>query len=173
MPTALGMVSERLGCFQLGLYGSRCYLEREGMPENPADLARHSFVTYIDDLIQLNSVRWLDDVIKNPAVSFYSNSMIAQMNAAAGGLGLVLLPSFATDGRDDLVPVLHDRLSTTRELWINVHNDLQFVPRIRAVSGFLKAMFKADPMMQADTSGRKLLDALLVTDPAVVALQGS
>jgi DNA-binding transcriptional LysR family regulator len=173
MPTALGMVSERLGCFQLGLYGSRSYLERDGMPENPADLARHSFVTYIDDLIQLNSVRWLDDVIKNPTVSFHSNSMIAQMNAAAGGLGLVLLPSFATDGRDDLVPVLHDRLSTTRELWINVHNDLQFVPRIRAVSGFLKAMFKADAMMQADTSGRKLLDALLVTDPAVVALQSS
>jgi DNA-binding transcriptional LysR family regulator len=173
MPTGLGMVSEKLGCFQLGLYGSRSYFDREGMPENPADLARHSFVTYTDDLIQLNSVRWLDDVIKNPTVSFHSNSMIAQMNAAAGGLGLVLLPSFAADGRDDLVPVLHDRLSTTRELWINVHNDLQFVPRIRAVSGFLKAMFKADPIMQADTSGRKLLDALLETDPAVAALQNS
>ena len=173
MPSGLGMVSEKLGCFQLGLYGSRSYFDREGMPENPADLARHSFVTYIDDLIQLNSVRWLDDVIKNPTVSFHSNSMIAQMNAAAGGLGLVLLPSFAADGRDDLVPVLHDRLSTTRELWINVHNDLQFVPRIRVVSGFLKAMFKADPIMQADTSGRKLLDALLEADPAVAALQNS
>ena len=173
MPTGLGMVSEKLGCFQLGLYGSRSYFDREGMPENPTDLTRHSFVTYIDDLIQLNSVRWLDDVIKNPKVSFHSNSMIAQMNAAAGGLGLVLLPSFATEGRDDLMPVLHDRLSTTRELWINVHNDLQFVPRIRAVSGFLKAMFKADPIMQADTSGRKLLDALLETDSAVAALQNS
>lgn len=173
MPTGLGMVSEKLGCFQLGLYGSRSYFDREGMPESPADLTRHSFVTYIDDLIQLNSVRWLDDVIKNPKVSFHSNSMIAQMNAAAGGLGLVLLPSFATDGRDDLLPLLHDRLSTTRELWINVHNDLQFVPRIRVVSGFLKAMFKADPIMQADTSGRKLLDALLETDPAVAALQNS
>jgi DNA-binding transcriptional LysR family regulator len=173
MPTGLGMVSEKLGCFQLGLYGARSYLDREGTPENPADLARHSFVTYIDDLIQLNSVRWLDDVIKNPTVSFHSNSMIAQMNAAAGGLGLVLLPSFAADGRDDLIPVLHDRLSTTRELWINVHNDLQFVPRIRAVSGFLKAMFKADPIMQAEPSGRKLLDALLEADPAVAALQTS
>jgi DNA-binding transcriptional LysR family regulator len=79
------------------------------------------------------------------------------MNAAAGGLGLVLLPSFAVEGRADLVPVLHDRLSTTRELWINVHNDLQFVSRIRAVSGFLKAMLKADPMMQVDTSDRPFL----------------
>jgi DNA-binding transcriptional LysR family regulator len=104
---------------------------------------------------------------KNPTVSFHSNSMIAQMNAAAGGLGLVLLPSFAADGRDDLVPMLHDRLSTTREVWINVHSDLQFVPRIRAVSGFLKTMFKADPMMQVETTGRQLLDALLDTDPAI------
>jgi DNA-binding transcriptional LysR family regulator len=172
-PTGQGMVSERLGCFQLGLYGSKAYLEREGMPERPADLARHHFVTYIDDLIQLDSVRWLDDVIRNPAVSFHSNSMIAQMNAAAGGIGLVLLPSFAADGRDDLIPVLHDKMSTAREVWLNVHSDLQFVPRIRAVSGFLKEIFRSEPLMQADTSGRKLLEALLVADPAVAALQSS
>lgn len=112
-------------------------------------------------------MRWLDDIIKKPPTSFHSNSMIAQMNAAVGGLGLVLLPSFATAGRDDLVPVLHDKISTAREVWINVHTDLQFVPRIRAVSSFLKSTFKADPTMQADTSGRKLLDALLETDQAV------
>jgi DNA-binding transcriptional LysR family regulator len=170
-PTGQGMVSERLGCFQLGLYGSQTYLDKNGMPDSASDLGRHAFVTYIDDLIQLDSVRWLDDIIKTPNVSFHSNSMIAQMNAAAGGLGLVLLPSFAADGRDDLVPVLHDRMSTARELWINVHTDLQFVPRIRAVSSFLKSTFKADPMMQADTSGRKLLDALLEVDQVIAASQ--
>ncbi|MEH2471643.1 DNA-binding transcriptional LysR family regulator [Nitrobacteraceae bacterium AZCC 2161] len=170
-PTGQGMVSERLGCFQLGLYGSQTYLDQKGMPDSASDLERHAFVTYIDDLIQLDSVRWLDDIIKTPNVSFHSNSMIAQMNAAAGGLGLVLLPSFAADGRDDLVPVLHDRMSTARELWINVHTDLQFVPRIRAVSSFLKSTFKADPIMQANTSGRKLLDALLEVDQVVAASQ--
>jgi DNA-binding transcriptional LysR family regulator len=142
------------------------------MPQTPSELGRHCFVTYIDDLIQLDSVRWLDDVIKNPTVSFHSNSMIAQMNAAAGGLGLVLLPSFAAAGRDDLVPVMPAKISTTRELWINVHTDLQFVPRIRAVSSFLKATFKTDPMMQSDTSGRKLLEALLESD-SEIATSGS
>lgn len=159
-PTGQGMVSDRIGCFRLGLYASQNYLDENGMPQNAADLAQHSFVTYIDDLIQLNSVRWLDDVIKKPAVSFHSNSMIAQMNAAAGGLGLVLLPSFAVEGRSDLLPVLHDKIFTARELWINVHNDLQFVPRIRAVSSFLKSTFRATPMMQADI-GKELLDALI------------
>ena len=169
-PAGQGMVSEKLGCFELGLYASQDYLDRHGMPGSAADLVRHSFITYIDDLIQLASVRWLDDIIKSPTVSFHSNSMIAQMNAAAGGLGVVLLPSFATAGRGDLVPVLHDRMSTTRELWINVHTDLQFVPRIRAVSSFLKATFRADPMMQADTSGRKLLEALLDADSVATAV---
>jgi DNA-binding transcriptional LysR family regulator len=165
-PPGQGMVSERIGCFQLGLYASQSYLDQSGIPESAADLGKHAFITYIDDLIQLDSVRWLDDIIKKPPISFHSNSMIAQMNAAAGGLGLVLLPSFATAGRDDLVPVLHHKLSTARELWINVHTDLQFVPRIRAVSSFLKSTFKADPTMQVNSSGRKLLDALLETDQA-------
>jgi DNA-binding transcriptional LysR family regulator len=166
-PPGQGMVSERIGCFQLGLYASQSYLDQSGIPESAADLGKHAFITYIDDLIQLDSVRWLDDIIKKPPISFHSNSMIAQMNAAAGGLGLVLLPSFATAGRDDLVPVLHHKLSTARELWINVHTDLQFVPRIRAVSSFLKSTFKADPTMQVNSSGRSLLDALLETDQAV------
>lgn len=164
-PNPLGLISERLGCFRLGLYASQDYLDRNGVPQTGSDLGRHDFVTYIDDLIQLDSVRWLDDIIKSPKVSFHSNSMIAQMNAAAGGLGLVLLPSFAADGRHDLVPVLHETITTARELWINVHTDLQFVPRIRAVSSFLKSSFKADPMMQAYTPGRDLLDALMKADP--------
>jgi DNA-binding transcriptional LysR family regulator len=166
-PPGQGMVSERIGCFQLGLYAAQSYLDQHGIPESAADLGKHSFITYIDDLIQLDSVRWLDDIIRKPPISFHSNSMIAQMNAAAGGLGLVLLPSFATAGRDDLVPVLHHKMSTARELWINVHTDLQFVPRIRAVSSFLTSTFKADPTMQVNSSGRKLLDALLETDQAV------
>ncbi|WP_022722591.1 LysR family transcriptional regulator [Rhodopseudomonas sp. B29] len=168
-PRGQGMVSERLGCFKLCLYASQDYIDQNGMPSSAADLMRHRFVTYIDDLIQLDSVRWLDDIITTPTVSFHSNSMIAQMNAAAGGLGLTLQPSFAVAGRTDLVPVLHDRVSTSRDVWINVHTDLQFVPRIRAVWSFLKATFKADEMMQADTSGQRMLDALLDSDTAIAA----
>jgi hypothetical protein len=45
------------------------------------------------------------------------------------------------------------------------------VQRIQAVSSFLKPTFKAAPMMQADASGRKLLDALLEADQVVAATQ--
>lgn len=148
-PPGLGMVSEKLGCFALNLYASQAYLDGLSTPITASELDQHPFVTYIDDRIQLDSVRWLNDIITEPLVSFHSNSMIAQMNAAAGGLGLVLLPTFAALGRGDLVPVLHDEISTTRELWLSVHTDLQFVPRIRAVAGFLKTLCKSELCMQA------------------------
>lgn len=147
-PPGPGLVSERIGKFSLGLFASRSYLDEHGLPTDLRDLQRHWFVSYIEDLIQVESVRWLADIIEQPRIAFNSNSMIAQMNAASGGLGIVLLPSFAVAGRNDLIPVLPGLATTTREVWLNVHGDLQFSPRIRAVGSFLKATLKRDPHMQ-------------------------
>ena len=44
--------------------------------------------------------------------------------------------------------MLPDGASTTREVWLNVHSDLQFAPRIRAVRTFLRSTLKQDPDMQ-------------------------
>ena len=150
-PPGPGLISDRIGRFRLGLFASRSYLDRSGMPTSLHDLRDHWFVSYIEDLIQVDSVRWLADIVEEPRIAFHSNSMIAQMNAAAGGLGFVLLPSFASAGRPDLIPVLPDIATTTREVWLNVHSDLQFALRIRAVASFLKNTLKQDPDMQVAT----------------------
>lgn len=147
-PPGQGLVSQKVGRFFLKLYASASYLESTGNPSRTIDLKKHRFVSYIHDLIQLDSVRWLDDVVREPQISFQSSSMIAQMNAAAAGLGLVLLPEFAAVGRADLIEVLPTSVLTTREIWINVHTDLQYVPRIKSVVTFLKQSFANDPMMQ-------------------------
>ena len=147
-PPGPGLISERIGKFRLGLCASKSYLDCHGMPKSLRELGDHWFVSYIEDLIQVDSVRWLADIIEQPRIAFHSNSMIAQMNAAAGGLGIALLPSFATVGRPDLIPVLPGLATTAREVWLNVHSDLQFAPRIRAVRSFLKNTLKQDPDMQ-------------------------
>jgi DNA-binding transcriptional LysR family regulator len=163
-PPGPGLISERIGKFRLGLFASRSYLDDNGMPGSLRDLGHHWFVSYIEDLIQVESVRWLADIIEDPRVAFHSNSMIAQMNAAAGGLGIVLLPSFATAGRTDLIPVLPDVAATTREVWLNVHGDLQFAPRIRAVATFLKNTFRQDPAMQIGATGQDHVPELRTAD---------
>ena len=143
-PPGQGLVSEQIGQFTLNLYASPLYLARRGEPKNKVELQAHDFVTYIDDLIQVDAVRWLRDVVDDVHAVFNSNSMIAQMNAAAAGLGLVLLPRFAVHGDSPLVRVLEEDACTTREIWVNVHHDLQYAPRIKAIVQFLKRQIKAD-----------------------------
>ncbi len=144
MPSGQGLVSTLIGKFHLYLFASAGYLERKGCPKTVGELQDHDFVSYIDDRIYVDAVRWLDDIIRKPNLVFRSNSMIAQLAAAIGGVGLVLLPRFAVDARSPLIPVMHEAVSTTRELWLNVHQDLQYVARIRAVVRFLDASMKAD-----------------------------
>jgi DNA-binding transcriptional LysR family regulator len=150
-PCGQGLISSLVGRFQLHLFGSEPYFRDRGMPSSAAELSDHVFVSYVDDLIQVDAVKWLEEVVDDPSIAFRSNSMIAQMNAASGGAGLVLLPEFAVEGRGDLLPVLRDEVATTRELWLNVHCDLQFSRRIRVVSRYLRELLASDPKMNIAT----------------------
>ena len=142
-PPGRGMASERIGGFPTGLYAAKAYLERHGTPGSTDDLAAHAFVGYIEELVQVDAVRWLEELVPAPRLVFTSNSMIAQMAAASGGLGIAVLPSFAVQGAPGLVPVLPD-LRGQRELWLSGHPDMRGVPRVRAVSAFLRALIAGD-----------------------------
>ncbi len=142
-PAGQGLACEPAGTFALYLYASPRYLETHGTPGDLAALARHQFVGYVDDLVQLDAVRWLDELVVRPQMRFQSNSMLAQMTAAASGLGLVLLPKFSVVQEDMLVPVLPAVAKVTRALWLSVHHDLQYSNRIRTVTDYLQRLLAA------------------------------
>ncbi len=97
-PDARGLKSALFGTFSLFLYCSKDYLRRHGTPRTREDLDGHVFVGYIDELLAINAVRWLDEVVTAPTMSFHSNSVFAQCNAAVSGLGIALLPTFVGEG---------------------------------------------------------------------------
>jgi DNA-binding transcriptional LysR family regulator len=141
-PEGQGLECEHVGSIALYLYASAEYLEACGHPVDIEDLQRHRFVGYIDDLIQLDAVRWLNELVPQPTMSFQSNSMLAQMTAAASGLGMVLLPKFSVIKEDSLIPVLPLKARVTRDLWLSVHNDLQYSDRIRVVVAYLRNLLR-------------------------------
>ncbi len=143
-PTGRNLISSQLGEFTTQLWASPEYLQRTGAPKVPADLARHNFVGYIEELVLLDAVRWLEELVPDPRLVFTSNSMISQLGAARGGLGIVCLPSFSGAGEAGLVKVLSDTLSGRRELWLSVHTDLAESPRIKAVTETLQSLIAAD-----------------------------
>ena len=134
----------KAGTFKLGLFGSAAYLDRHGTPRTVEELSDHNFVDYIVDLVAIANVHWLRDVLEPEHVVFRSSSMAAQQNAIAAGLGLGLLPYFSAKREPRLVPVLPDRVVVERELYVSVHDDIQFMGRVRALTRFLFALFKED-----------------------------
>ncbi|WP_108469602.1 LysR family transcriptional regulator [Polynucleobacter difficilis] len=143
-PEGRGMESENIGLFALSLYGSEEYFAAHGKPKSLEELVNHKFLSYIDDLIQVDTVRWLDEVLPNPNIIFSSNSMLAQMAAASSGLGLVLLPRFAVANEPKLLPILTNQICVTRQLWLSVHADLRYSTRINAVFNYLKDRISAE-----------------------------
>lgn len=137
------MVTRKVGSFGVGLHASRGYIEAHGMPEHEHDLAEHSYVGYLDQFVELDAVRWLEEMVRRPRIVFWSNSMIAQRSAARGGLGIVALPHFALAENESLVRVLPD-LETTRSLWITVHQDLRNLPHIVALRKYFTQLFEDD-----------------------------
>jgi DNA-binding transcriptional LysR family regulator len=143
-PKGTSLQIDEIGSFALHLYASPDYLQTHGKPRSVSALREHRFVGYIDDLIQLDSVRWLEDAITEPNICFHSSSMLSQMFSAAAGGGIVMLPAFARAERFGLVKVLADEIDVRRSVWMSSHQYLRRVPRIRAVAAFLTDVMARD-----------------------------
>lgn len=143
-PSGPNLEIKRIGRFPLHLYAHPDYLDKYGVPLSTSDLRTHRFVGYIQDLIELEAVRWLDDVILDPPIGFYSSSMLAQLFAAASGAGVVMLPAFARAQRFGLVPILEDQIDVHRDVYLSLHQYLLRVPRMRKVATFLTEALERD-----------------------------
>lgn len=143
-PQGSRLLVDKIGGFALRLYAAPDYLAERGEPQTLSDLGDHVFVDYVEDLVAINEVRWLRDVISEPPTVFRSSSMIAQQNAAAAGLGLVLLPCFAGAPDARLRPILVDTVCVRRDIWLAVHEDFRPIARVSSVCRFLRETITAD-----------------------------
>jgi DNA-binding transcriptional LysR family regulator len=143
-PDNPGVVVRKIGWFSLRLYAGADYLAAHGLPMLASDLKQHVFVDYIDELVSIPAVRWLRDAVPAPNIVFRSTSMAAHQNAAAGGLGIALLPSFTAIGDERLRPVLHGQIEVRRDLWLATHEHSRKRPKIVALMDFIRRQIEAD-----------------------------
>ena len=107
------------------------------------ELKRHDFIDYVDDLVAIQPVQWLHDVLVPENVVFRSTSMAAQQNAIAAGRGIGLLPFFSAKKDQRLVRIMKDVI-VARSLFISVHEDIEYMGRVRTLLRFLHEIFRAD-----------------------------
>jgi DNA-binding transcriptional LysR family regulator len=135
------VVISKLADFSLGLYASEEYLKKHGPIGSVADLERHTFVWFIDDLVDTPEIVHLDEVVSNARVVFRSSSIVAQQNAVASGLGLGLLHTFVARMDSRMVSVLPAEIHWVQTYW-TIHPTDRRTPRVRAVLAFLNEVVR-------------------------------
>jgi DNA-binding transcriptional LysR family regulator len=134
---------KKAGEFKLGLFASTKYLMERGAPTTIEELKHHDFIDYVDDLVAIQPVQWLHDVLVPENVVFRSTSMAAQQNAIGAGRGIGLLPFFSAKKDHRLVRIMKD-VTVVRSLFISVHEDIEYMGRVRALVRFLNDLFRAE-----------------------------
>src|SRR5215467_3531572 len=100
---------------------------------NPTiDARRHDWVAFADPVAIAKAMRWLREYAGEKRIVYKINTMIGLAEAAAGGVGLALLPCYvgsAVAGLAQLSPPLPE---LEGELWLLTHPDLRNTARVRA-----------------------------------------
>jgi DNA-binding transcriptional LysR family regulator len=145
------LIARRLAPIQAIMCASPAYLERMGTPQAPEQLVRHHCLVY--NLIS-NSDSWnvhdaTGQLIKTRIVPYLkaSNGEFLR-DAAADGLGIVLLPAFIVHReieRGALVPVLTGYRYTQLAAYAIYPQTRHLSQRVRAFVDFLSQRFEGVP----------------------------
>ncbi|WP_347555190.1 LysR family transcriptional regulator [Robbsia sp. KACC 23696] len=146
------LIARQLGLMTRSLYASRAYLEREGRPETPDDLARHRFVLLrgarkVHDRDTLTRGRQTAELKMRGRVEANSLTMVRELVAA--GAGISVLPDAMTGEqrqRHELERVLPDWQLPSTPVYL-VTPSRRFVPR--KTQAFIEYITEIEPMCRA------------------------
>lgn len=137
------LIAQKLTDYTLGLYASRSYAEKNGLPDAADELRAHRLVGYVEDLIYSASLNYAPSFWTGWRSQIEISSAVGQLEAVRAGAGIGVLHDYLAADHPDLVPVLPE-LSVQRAYWIVHHESLRGLARIKAATAFLTEMVKAE-----------------------------
>lgn len=142
-PTEGRLVASKLVDYSLGLYASRAYAERHGLPETPAALAGHRLVGYVDDLVITPTLDYAGEFWRDWKTGYAVSSALGQVEAVRSGAGIGILHTFIARGLPDLVPV-PAAPPIRRAYWLVYHESVRPLRRVQAVSAFIAGLVETE-----------------------------
>ena len=136
-------VVKRVADMAFGLYASRDYLDRCGVPDFTRAAAGHTVVALQQDSALLPEARRLASVASGASVLLRSNSRAVHLQAVRAGYGLGFLPCYLAHELADLVELDVPGGRVLRGLWLGVHRDTRHVRRIRLVMDHITRELRA------------------------------
>lgn len=146
-------VVTKLCDYVLLLYGARSYLSHHPALQSLQDLKHHSLIGYVDDLLFSKQLQFINEIEPPERFTLRSTSVMAQLNAAAAGGGLSVLPAFLADREPRLQPVLKQEVRFQRAFWMSMPEEVKQVPRIRKTWEFLREVIQAEQALLMGLDG--------------------
>jgi DNA-binding transcriptional LysR family regulator len=147
-PTTRGVRSRPLATYGLSFYASPDYLARRGRPAGLADLASHPMIGYVDALLDIPALRFLDETLPGVRPAVQTNNVTGQWMAAIAGLGIAVLPDFVAAGDQRLVRIIED-VKIERTYWIAVPSEHQRLARTKAAESALVELVRGHRYLRA------------------------
>lgn len=132
-------VVQHLVNLQAGLYASRSYDQRFGLPKGPEDFAGHSFIGNDGREPIGPAQKWLRSAAPPEAIRFRVTEPAAADAALQAGLGIGFMARQAAARDPDLIEVMPAKAEWQAPLWIVTHVDLHRTLKVQSFVTALKA----------------------------------
>lgn len=150
-PEIRGVDATELAAYPLGLYAAPGYLGSAGSIAEVEDLREHPVIGYVDSLLDIPDLRFLDSVLPGMRPAIQTNNITGQWMAAVAGLGVAVLPLFIGQSDPRLERVLADTVHLRRKYWLAVPLERRRLARTRAAQGALFELAAAHPYLEPAT----------------------
>ncbi|WP_426143288.1 LysR family transcriptional regulator [Pseudomonas sp. DWP3-1-2] len=147
--------------YTLRLYATPSYLDNHPPLRTTADLAAHTFISYVDDLAFSSELLYLSNLLPGAQAQLRSTSVIAQYQAALQGRALAILPCFLASQDSRLVPVLEEEVNITRHFWMYCREDLRKLKRITLLWDYIRQVTELNrPLLLGEAREVRFADSL-------------
>ena len=136
VPVTKRLFTETLAEYRLSFYATRAYLDEHGRPGSIDDLRQHTLIFYVDSLLQVGDLD-LSQYAPGIDAQFTTTNIFAQLEAAARGAGIALIPKFMALREPDLVEITEIANHSKLRFTLAARRDVLSRPAVGAVRAAL------------------------------------
>jgi DNA-binding transcriptional LysR family regulator len=131
------LVGRKIADSLWSVYAGKAYIDRNGRPQDIADLARHASVGFDGSMATNRAAKWLQDVAPNAPIAARVNSVLGLVSVAKSGVAVVPMPIALGDAEPELIRLFEVVPELTRSWRILAHPERRQMPTVAAFFDFI------------------------------------